>query len=180
MNKSFAFVIGQVKVILRPTTSRSACLGVRHTSGTRDQFFSFFLELFSDSYGFVEVVPSLMRSRVCSFQFLLDIASDAFLRCKSHGTYEHILLSLFSRLPHLYLSCIYSPQEQGSPVVLPEHWICLINLHIFAGYLYGSCMYNKYIRPLLVQAQYSSPIKDTSGCITSLIIWTVMSGHRQV
>jgi hypothetical protein len=34
--------------------------------------------------------PSLMRSRVCSFQFLLGIASEAFLRSESHGTDEHI------------------------------------------------------------------------------------------
>jgi hypothetical protein len=42
-----------------------------------------------------------MRSRVCSFQFLLGIARAAFLRSESHGAYEHILLSLFLRLPNL-------------------------------------------------------------------------------
>jgi hypothetical protein len=31
--------------------------------------------------------PSLMRSRVCSFQFYPGIASAAFLRAKSHGTH---------------------------------------------------------------------------------------------
>jgi hypothetical protein len=63
-----------------------------------------------------------MRSRVCSFQFLLDIASAAFLRSESHGTYEHILLSLLSRLPQPAEpgSYIYFPQEQGSPVVSPS------------------------------------------------------------
>jgi hypothetical protein len=35
-------------------------------------------------------VPSLTGSRVCSFQFLLGIASAVFLRSKSHGTHEHI------------------------------------------------------------------------------------------
>jgi hypothetical protein len=44
--------------------------------------------------------PSLTRSRVRSFQFLPGIASSAFLRSDSHGTHEHILLSLFLRLPH--------------------------------------------------------------------------------
>jgi hypothetical protein len=65
--------------------------------------------------------PSLTRSRVCSFQFLLVIASTALLRSESHGTHEHILLSLFLRLPHPGGpgSCIYFPQEQGSPVIPP-------------------------------------------------------------
>jgi hypothetical protein len=42
---------------------------------------------------------SLTRSRVCSFQFLPSTASTAFLKSESHGTHEHILLSLFLRLP---------------------------------------------------------------------------------
>jgi hypothetical protein len=35
----------EVEVKLRPTVSRPISLGVRHPSGTRDQFF-FFLEIF--------------------------------------------------------------------------------------------------------------------------------------
>jgi hypothetical protein len=64
---------------------------------------------------------SLTRSRVCSFHLLLGIASAAFLRSESHGTHEHILLSLFLRLPQPGGpgSCIYFPQEQGSPVIPP-------------------------------------------------------------
>jgi hypothetical protein len=64
--------------------------------------------------------PSLTRSRVCSFQFLLGIASAAFLRSESHGTHEHILFSLFLRLPPPggARSCFYSPQEEGSPIKL--------------------------------------------------------------
>jgi hypothetical protein len=89
----------QSQVILRPTVSRPVCLGVRHPSGIRDQFFSFFPYLVLESYGFVDVgAPSLTRSRVCSFQFLLGIASPAFLGSESHGTHKHILLSLFFRL----------------------------------------------------------------------------------
>jgi hypothetical protein len=61
-----------------------------------------------------------MRSRVsCSFQFLPGIASAAFLRSESRGTHEHMLLPLFYRLPQpgVPVSCIYFPQEQGSPVI---------------------------------------------------------------
>jgi hypothetical protein len=59
------------------------------------------------------VAPSLMRTRVYSFQFLLGIASVAFLRSESHGTHEYILLSLFLRLPQPGgpRSCTYFPQE---------------------------------------------------------------------
>jgi hypothetical protein len=62
--------------------------------------------------------PSLTRSWVCSFQFLLGVTSVAFLRSESHGTHEHILLSLFLKLaqPGDPGSCIYFPQEQASPV----------------------------------------------------------------
>jgi hypothetical protein len=73
--------------------------------------------------------PSLTRSRACSFQFLLGITSAAFLRSESHGTHEHILLSLFLRLPQPGGpgSCIYFPQEQGSPVIPPGHWVYWIH-----------------------------------------------------
>jgi hypothetical protein len=58
------------------------------------------LIIFFDSFSFVDVgAPSLTRRRVCTFQFLLGIASTAFLRSESHGTDEHILLSLILR-PH--------------------------------------------------------------------------------
>jgi hypothetical protein len=62
-----------------------------------------------------------MRGRVCSFQLLLCIASTAFLRSESHGTREHILLSLYLRTsqPGGPGSCIYFPQEEGSLVILP-------------------------------------------------------------
>jgi hypothetical protein len=41
--------------------------------------------------------PSLTRSRVCNF--LMGIVSAVFLRSESHGIHDHILLSLFLRLP---------------------------------------------------------------------------------
>jgi hypothetical protein len=71
--------------------------------------------------------PSLTRSRVCTFQFLLGIASAAFLRSESHGTHKHILLSLFVRHPQLGGPgpCIYFSQEQGSPGIPPGTRLCL-------------------------------------------------------
>jgi hypothetical protein len=72
--------------------------------------------------------PSLTRSLVCRFHFLLGIANATFLSSKSHGTHEHILLSLFLRLPQPGGpgSCIYLPQELGSPVTL-RNWVNNIN-----------------------------------------------------
>jgi hypothetical protein len=73
-------------------------------------------------------VPSLMRGRVCSFHFLLGIASTVFLGSESHGTHEHILLSLFwdpPAQPGGLGSCIYFLQEQGSPVI--PHTLSLSN-----------------------------------------------------
>jgi hypothetical protein len=51
--------------------------------------------------------------------FFKSITSAAFLRSESHGTPEHILLSLFLRLPQPGGPGprIYIPQEQGSPVI---------------------------------------------------------------
>jgi hypothetical protein len=72
--------------------------------------------------------PSLTRSRVCSFQYLLGIAIAVFLRSESHGTHEHIL-SLRLRFPQPGGpgSCIYFPQE----VKLGEKvWVFIIGLCI--------------------------------------------------
>jgi hypothetical protein len=58
-----------VKVILRPTVSRPVRPGVRHPSGTRDQFFPFSLWSFLDCCGFVGVGRPLWRedgSVICS------------------------------------------------------------------------------------------------------------------
>jgi hypothetical protein len=60
------------KVILRPTVSRPVRLGVRHPSGTRDQFF-FLLEIFVRQLRVCYfVAPSLSRERVCNLLSLLD------------------------------------------------------------------------------------------------------------
>jgi hypothetical protein len=55
-----------------------------------------------------------MRSRVCSFQFLLSIASATFLGSQSYGTHEHILLPLFFRFPNLegHVPVFISPRNR--------------------------------------------------------------------
>jgi hypothetical protein len=59
----------EVEVNLRPTVSRSVCLGVRHPSGTRDQFF-FLLEIyFRQLRVYYFVAPSLTRGRVCNLPY---------------------------------------------------------------------------------------------------------------
>jgi hypothetical protein len=93
-----------VKVILRPTVSRSVCLSWCQTPilNPRPNFLCLSFIIFR-------------QLRVCSFQFFLGIASAAFLRSESHGTHEHILLSLFLRLPQPGSpgSCIYFPPGTG-------------------------------------------------------------------
>jgi hypothetical protein len=135
----------KVKVILRPTVSRPVRLCIRHPPGTRDKFFPLSLWFF---FFFLQFrvcwceVPSLVRSRTCTFQFLPGIASAAFLRYESDGTHAHSLLFIFLRLPQPEGpgSCIYFPQEQGSPIIPSGIGACLINLHIITWYIYSSYM----------------------------------------
>jgi hypothetical protein len=62
---------------------------------------------------------------VSSFQFLLVIASAAFLRSESHVTHEHILLSLLLRLPQGGGPGpgIYIPPKTGWPIYKPRQWV---------------------------------------------------------
>jgi hypothetical protein len=104
----------EAEVNLRPTVSRPVCLGVKHLSGTRDQFF-FLLEIsFRQMRLCYFVAPSLTRRRVCN---LLTIASgtcqSSHSQSKSRRTHGHILHS------HLRLpqpggpdSRIYTPRNR--------------------------------------------------------------------
>jgi hypothetical protein len=65
----------KVKVILRTTVSRP---GVRHPFGTRDQFFSSSFNYFRQLWVYWCGAPTLTRSRVCSFQFLLVWPAQPF------------------------------------------------------------------------------------------------------
>jgi hypothetical protein len=65
----------KVKVILRPTVSRPVRLGVRHPSGTRDQFFLLLEIFFRQLRVCYFVAPSLTRGRVSNLLLLLVLAS---------------------------------------------------------------------------------------------------------
>jgi hypothetical protein len=111
----------KVKVILRPTVSRSVRLGVRHPSGTRNQFF-FLLEIFFSQLPVCYFVPpSLTRGRVCNLLFLLVLASAVPLGSESHGTQDLIWLSQFLKLPQPGGPGprIYINLEQGGPDTPP-------------------------------------------------------------
>jgi hypothetical protein len=76
------------EVELRPTVS----LGVRHPSGTRDQFL-FRLEIFfRQLWVCYFVAPSLTRGRVCNLLLLLVLASAVPIGSEARGTQDHILL----------------------------------------------------------------------------------------
>jgi hypothetical protein len=65
------YSIFEVEVKLQPTVSRLVRLGVRHQSGTGDQFF-FLLDIFCRQLQVCYfVAPSLTKGRVCNLLLLL-------------------------------------------------------------------------------------------------------------
>jgi hypothetical protein len=118
---TLAFVHLEVEVKLRPKVSRPVRLGVRHPSGTRDQFF-FLLEIFFRQLRVCYLkAPSLTRGLVYNLLLLLVLASAAPLGSESRGTQDHILLNQFLRLPQPGGPGprIYIPQEQVGPDISP-------------------------------------------------------------
>jgi hypothetical protein len=59
----------EVEVTLRPTVSRSVCLGVRRLSGTRDQFFCLLEIIFRQLRVCYFISPSLKRGWVCNLLY---------------------------------------------------------------------------------------------------------------
>jgi hypothetical protein len=127
--------IYEVEVNLRPTVSRPVCLGVRHPSGTSDQFF-FLLEIFFRQLRVCYfVAPSLARGRVCNLLY-----RAVTLGSKSRRTHSHILLSHL-RLPQLGGPGprIYIPQEQGGQVINPGTEFSFCRLLRLAGLQWSYC-----------------------------------------
>jgi hypothetical protein len=120
---------------LRPTVRRPVRLGVRHPSGTRDQFF-FLLEIFFRQLRVCYFVAvSLTREQICNLLLLLVLASAVPLGSDSRGTQDHILPSQFLRFPQPGGSGprIYIPQELGGPVIPPGTGIPFCRLLRLAG-----------------------------------------------
>jgi hypothetical protein len=127
VNSRCCWTVGAVKieieVKLRPTVSRPVRLGVRHPSGTQDQFF-FLLEIFLTQLRVCYfVAPSLTRGRVCNLLLLLVLASAVSLgsQCRWDSRPYFIVPILETppiwraRSPYLY------PPGTGWPRYNPGH-----------------------------------------------------------
>jgi hypothetical protein len=101
-------------------------VGLRHPSGTSDQFF-FLLEIFFRQFPVrYFVAPSLTRGRVCNLLLLLVLARAVPFRSESRGKQDHVLLSQFLRLPQL--------GGPGPRIYIPRNRVAQI-YHRFLGSL---------------------------------------------
>jgi hypothetical protein len=142
----------KVEVILRPAVSRPVRLGVRHPSGSRDQFFFLHEICFRQLRVCYFVAPYLMRGRVCNLLLLLVLASTVPFGFQSRGTQDHILLSQFLRLPQPGGpgSRIYTPQDQGGLDIPPGTGFPFRRLLRLAGLCRGilSCLHTGICMPV--------------------------------
>jgi hypothetical protein len=108
----------RTEVNLRPTLSRSVCLGVGVPPGTKDQIRVSVWQLRVSCCG----VSSQTSGRLCNLlvQLLLGLARAVTLGSNFCRTHDHIVLSHL-RLPQPERPgpLIYIPQEQCVPVIPP-------------------------------------------------------------
>jgi hypothetical protein len=139
-----------LSLTLRPTASRSVCLGIKRPFGAYDQIFINLWQLRFCFYG----APSLSRRRIWFLYMLLDLASVVFIASESIWTCDHISLSQIwdfpSRRPYdsQSLYCCYGRLTSESPGIvsvgtcLPsrcsETTICLFAYCIATAVL-GAC-----------------------------------------
>jgi hypothetical protein len=102
----------EVELRIRPTVSRPVRLGVRHPSGTCDQFFPL-NEIFFRQLRVYFVASCLMIGRVCNLLLLLAHASAVPLESESRGTQDKTIFYCPNslRLPQ--------PGGPGGPVIPP-------------------------------------------------------------
>jgi hypothetical protein len=113
---SYLNMCNEVEVNLRPIVSRPVCLGVRHPSGTRDQFFFLLEILFRQLRVCYFVAPSLTRGRVCNLLLLVLLGSE------SRETQDHILFSLDS--PNLEGQApVFVSHRNRVAQICPGHWV---------------------------------------------------------
>jgi hypothetical protein len=108
-----------VEVKLRPTISRPVTLGVRHPSGTHDQFFFLLGIFFGQLRVCYFVAPSLTRGRVCTLLLLLVLANAV---PRDSRPYFIVLIletppTWSVRSPYLY------PPRTWWPRYTPGHWV---------------------------------------------------------
>jgi hypothetical protein len=94
-------------------------LGVRHPSGTRDQFF-FLLEIFFRQLRiYYYIAPSLETGRVCNLLYCFWALPEQSLLGRSPAEPTAIFYCLIWDSPNLegQVPVFISPQEQGGPVI---------------------------------------------------------------